>query len=110
MLRMGVNYMKYIKLLKQTFIGYYLTEDEIKTGLNNFDLNIKHFDQGKWLHLEGDECLYLEILLIGDIVSLQIDECGNERIINIFQSNEIIAGNILFGTSPKYPLFRYLGS
>lgn len=105
MLRMGVNYMKYIKLLKQTFIGYYLTEDEIKTGLNNFDLNIKHFDQGKWLHLEGDECLYLEILLIGDIVSLQIDECGNERIINIFQSNEIIAGNILFGTSPKYPLF-----
>ena len=48
MLRMGVNYMKYIKLLKQTFIGYYLTEDEIKTGLNNFDLNIKHFDQGKW--------------------------------------------------------------
>lgn len=97
--------MKYIKLLKQTFIGYYLTEDEIKTGLNNFDLNIKHFDQGKWLHLEGDECLYLEILLIGDIVSLQIDECGNERIINIFQSNEIIAGNILFGTSPKYPLF-----
>ena len=105
MLRMGVIYMKYIKLLKQTFIGYYLTEDEIKTGLNNFDLNIKHFDQGKWLHLEGDECLYLEILLIGDIVSLQIDECGNERIINIFQSNEIIAGNILFGTSPKYPLF-----
>ena len=105
MLRMGVIYMKYIKLLKQTFIGYYLTEDEIKTGLNNFDLNIKHFDQGKWLHLEGDECLYLEILLIGDIVSLQIDEYGNERIIKIFQSNEIIAGNILFGTSPKYPLF-----
>jgi len=102
---MGVNYMKYIKLLKQTFIGHYLTEDEIKTGLNNFDLNIKHFDQGKWLHLEGDECLYLEILLIGDIVSLQIDEYGNERIIKIFQSNEIIAGNILFGTSPKYPLF-----
>lgn len=102
---MGGNYIKYIKLVKQTFIGCQLPDDEIKAALNNCDLIIKHFDKGQWLHLEGDKCLYLEILLTGDIASLQIDECGNELIINTFQSNEIIAGNILFGTSPKYPLF-----
>jgi len=100
-----VIYIKYIKLVKQTFIGCHLTNEEIKTALNNCNLSIKRFAKGQLLHLEGEECLNLEILLTGNIVSLQVDDCDNEHIIKIFQGNEIIAGNILFGTSPKYPLF-----
>lgn len=56
------------------------------------------------MHLESEECHSMEILLVGDIVCLQIDEFGNEHIINYIAKSEIIAGNILFGTSPKYPL------
>lgn len=100
----GGDYIKYINLIKQTFIGCYLTKDEIKTALKGCDLSIKRFAKGQMLHLEGEECIKLEILLTGSIVSLQVDNCDNEHLIKTFQSNEIIAGNILFSTSPKYPL------
>ncbi len=96
--------MKYVDLIKNTFIGCQLTDDEIRMARKNSDLIIKHFDKGQFLHLEGEKCLSLEILLIGSIVSMQIDEYGTELVINTFESYEIIAGNILFGTMAKYPL------
>ena len=96
--------MKYVDLIKNTFIGCQLTDDEIRMARKNSDLIIKHFYKGQFLHLEGEKCINLEILLVGSIVSMQIDEYGTELVINTFESYEIIAGNILFGTLPKYPL------
>ncbi|MGE4214156.1 MAG: Crp/Fnr family transcriptional regulator [Anaerotignaceae bacterium] len=96
--------MKYIKLIKQTFIGCQLTDDEIKMALNNYNFKIRHFHNGEVLHTEDEKCINLEILLIGSIENMQIDQFDNERIIKTFEPNEIIAGNILFGSFPKYPL------
>lgn len=96
--------MEYLKLIKRTFVGSHLTEEEIQTALNNRNFIIKHFRRGEFLHLEGDECLCLEILLTGSIVSTQTDEYGTELRIWVFEVTQIIAGNILFGPEPKYPL------
>lgn len=98
------NYMKYIKLIRQTFIGSQLSDDEIKMALNNCTFKIKSFRNGELLHMEGEKCVNLEILLAGNIINMQIDQFDNERIIKNFEPYEIIAGNILFGISPKYPL------
>lgn len=35
---------------------------------------------------------------------MQTDEYGNELIIKNFETNELLAGNILYGSSPKYQL------
>lgn len=92
------------QLIKRTFIGRQLSDDEIEIALNNSNFTMKQFDKGNFLHLEDEECISLEILLVGDIVSMHIDEYGTVRIIHIYEYNEIVGGNILFGTSPKYPL------
>lgn len=96
--------MDYVKLIRQTFIGCQLSDDEIKMALTNYNFKIRHFCNNELLHVEGEKCVYLEILLNGNIVNMQIDEFDNEIIIKNFERNEIIAGNILFGSSPKYPL------
>lgn len=96
--------MEYINQIKQTFIGSQLTDDEIDTALHNCNFTIAKFQKGKLLHIEGEECFCLEILLSGNIINMQTDQYGNEIIIKHFESYELIAGNILFGSSPKYPL------
>ncbi|MEL7648078.1 MAG: Crp/Fnr family transcriptional regulator [Sedimentibacter sp.] len=95
--------MKYIKLIKHTFIGSQLNDDEIHTALHNCSFSITHFNKGEVLHIEGDDCLYLEILLTGSIVNMKIDQNGNELMVNNFEYNDMIGGNILFGSFPKYP-------
>lgn len=96
--------MEYLKQISQTFLGSQLTEDEINTALHNRNFRIMHFNKNELLHLEGDDCFNLEILLIGNIVNMHVDQYGNRLIIENFESNEILAGNILFGSFPKYPL------
>lgn len=96
--------MKYNTLIKQTFIGHYLTDNEINTARKTCNFSIKSFRKGEFLHRVGDDCSHLEILLEGTIVNMQYDAYGNELIIKSFEIGEIIAGNIIFGSSSKYPL------
>ena len=102
--------MEYLSLIKSTFIGSQLTDEEITDQLHTKNFKIMHFVKGAVLHLEGDDCFHLEILLTGNIVNMQVDQYGNSRIIKNFESNELLAGNILFGTLPKYPLSFYAQS
>lgn len=102
--------MEYISLIKSTFIGSQLTEDEIITQLHALNFKVMHFDKGTVLHLEGDDCIYLEILLAGNIVNMQIDPHGTSHVVECFEKNDLIAGNILFGSLPTYPLSFYAQS
>jgi len=96
--------MDYVQLIKQSYPGQFMTKAEIDDALHNSFFTLKHFHKDEVLHLEGEVCHCLEVLLAGDIVNLQTDQYGNELVVYQFKNTEVIAGNILFGNSPKYPL------
>lgn len=75
---------------------------------------IRLFEEGKFkivcykkdsvVHFDGEVCTKLEIILSGKIVVERIDESGNVLTISDFYSDDVLGGNLIFSSNPRYPM------
>lgn len=77
-----------------------LMEDWIHSG----KITLQRFQPGQIIHLDGDLCRGMEIILSGRVSVERIDESGNLMIINQFGPDDMIGGNLVFSRNPRYPM------
>jgi CRP-like cAMP-binding protein len=61
-------------------------------------------DPGKIIHLEGDNCTSMEVLLEGTLVVERIDVSGDVLTVAEFKQGDVLGGNLIFATRPQYPM------
>jgi len=56
------------------------------------------------LHLEGEPCSKLEVILSGRVVAERISETGDLLPVADFAKNDVLGGGLLFSQNPYYPM------
>ena len=77
-----------------------VVEEYCAKGIFRF---VEHPKNGM-IHLEGEPCRKLDVILSGRVSVVRIDESGDVLIVSTFASNDILGANLLFSSSPHYPL------
>lgn len=81
-----------------------LSISELKSHLDQNLMRIASYSKNQIIHLDGDTCNSVEILLAGKVVVERIDENGNLLTIAEFFPNDLIGGNLIFSKNPVYPM------
>lgn len=81
-----------------------LPAEQIIRLLEEGKFKIVCYKKGSVVHFDGEICTKLEIILSGKIVVERIDESGNVLTISDFYSNDILGGNLIFSSNPRYPM------
>ncbi len=81
-----------------------LIPEEVLSTLQNLgQITINPFHNNQLIHIAGEPCRKLEILLLGgELVVERIDENGDLLTIVSFKQQELIGGNTLFSKKPNY--------
>ncbi|HHT86464.1 MAG TPA: Crp/Fnr family transcriptional regulator [Clostridiales bacterium] len=95
---------KIYALISKLAISSKLSKDEIESYLKSGLFKVVHYNKNSIVHLEGEHCSKLEVIISGKIVVDRIDEMGNLLTIAEFFSDDVLGGNLLFSTAPYYPL------
>ncbi|HCX64152.1 MAG TPA: Crp/Fnr family transcriptional regulator [Eubacteriaceae bacterium] len=66
--------------------------------------SLKTIPRKSILHLEGDQCDYLEVIVEGQVVIDRLDQEGDLWNITHFSKGDLLGGNILFSHYPHYPM------
>ena len=94
----------YLKLINESKILKSIPKDKMKSFLSNGYCVVKNYKKGSIIHLEGELCDKLEIILSGKIVIDSMDAMGNLLAITDFFKDDILGGNLLFATNSYYPM------
>lgn len=62
------------------------------------------FAKGAVLHLEGEECRGLELILQGRVAVHRIAQSGDYFTVSEFTAGQVLGGNLVFSRSPHYPM------
>ena len=81
-----------------------LPEEEFKIDLRNGTIRLRSYPRGSLVHLEGEACDKLEVILSGQAVVDRIDENGGLLRIAMFEQDALLGGNLLFSCNPHYPM------
>lgn len=81
-----------------------LSQEQIDRLLFQGKMTKKTVQRGQILHLEGDPCTGLEILLSGLVHVERTDENGYVLIVSRFLPGDLLGGNLLFSRGPIYPM------
>lgn len=81
-----------------------LSANRIEEWSRSGKIAFRHFQAGQIIHLDGDLCRGMEIILSGRVSVERIDESGNLMIINQFGPDDMIGGNLVFSRNPRYPM------
>lgn len=92
------------QLIRNATLLNSVPHDAIKAHLENGDFRVVRYEKDNVLHLEGEECTKLELILSGEIVVEHISESGDLLTVAEFVGGDTLGGNILFSANPYYPL------
>ncbi len=81
-----------------------LSDDELRTHQKNGNFKIGTYKKNVVVHIEGEPCHNLEIILSGKIVIERIDKSGNLLTVSEFNPDDIIGGSLLYSKHPRYPM------
>lgn len=81
-----------------------LSEVELKRLLSDQRARIKDYPQDRILHIEGDPCRAIELILCGEIQIEQISDQGQLLVITRFLKGDLLGGNLIFSNSSTYPM------
>lgn len=95
---------KYMQLINDVHFIQSISLEDRTRYLNDGSFIISEHKKNNVVHLEGESCFQLEIILSGIVVIDRIDEEGNLMTITEFSRGEIIGGNLIFSNNPVYPL------
>lgn len=96
--------MDLLKQMKQTVLLSPLPADEISRYLSDGSFKTTTYGKNNIVHLAGEVCSKLEIILSGRVVVERIDESGNLMTVAEFLSDDLLGGNLLFSKNPHYPM------
>ena len=92
------------KLIENNTILSSLPSEIIKSYSQNRTFKINSYKKNSIIHLVGDKCNQLEIILKGTVVVERIDASGDLLTIAEFYQDDILGGNLLFSNNPYYPM------
>lgn len=93
-----------ISLIRKITLLNSLSDEIIHTNLKNGKFTIVSYKKNSVVHLDGETCSKLEIILSGKVVIDCIDESGNLLTISEFHRDDILGGNLLFSMNPYFPM------
>jgi CRP-like cAMP-binding protein len=64
----------------------------------------KSYGRNEILHLEGEACIQIEIVVYGQISIERIDESGKVLTVASFKIGDNLGANLLFSNNPIYPM------
>lgn len=79
-------------------------QEEIEGFLQSGEFRVVTHKKNAVVHLEGEICTKLEILMSGEVVVDRIDEEGNILSISRFREEDVLGGPLLFASDPNYIL------
>lgn len=63
-----------------------------------------NYIQGEIIHLDGDMCTHIDIIISGKVVVDRIDDSGNLMTIAEFYPDDVLGGNLMFSKNPHYQM------
>lgn len=99
-----MNILKYIDALSYLSIFEGVDSNELYKIFHDNRYEIKEYDKGQIVHLQGEVTNNMDIILNGEVAVQNIDEDGKVLTINVFGSMNIIAANLIFSTKNYYPM------
>jgi CRP/FNR family transcriptional regulator, dissimilatory nitrate respiration regulator len=94
---------KEIQLMGQIPLFQALTEKE-KKHLQEGRFHLAGYDPGVIIHMEGDSCNSIEVVLEGTLVVERIDVAGDVFTVAEFNMGDVLGGNLIFARHPQYPM------
>lgn len=92
------------KLIESITLLNTLSAEEIYSYIQKKLFKLVHYEKNRMIHLDGDKCNYLEIILSGKVAVERIGESGDLLTIGAFYTNDILGGNLIFSKNPYYPM------
>ena len=92
------------KLIENSKLLSSIPEEKKKSYLKNGQFVVKKYQKGKVLHFQNELCTKLEIILHGNVGIDSLDKMGNLFAITDFKKDDIIGGNIIFSSNPRFPM------
>ncbi len=82
------------------------SDKDIELINNREDLKpaLNYYNKNSIIHLAGEKCNALEIIVKGEALVQSIDEDGNALTINDLTVGEAMSANLLFSSQPFYPM------
>lgn len=96
--------MDYMQLIEASTLLQGLSKEQISDYIHLKKFKIVTYKKNSVIHLEGDHCTKLEIILSGKIVIERIEESGDLLIIKESYQGNILGGNLIFSNFPYYPM------
>ena len=92
-----------INSLKNCILFKGFEEDEIKDILKSINFNLMSFNKGATIALEGDKCLNIGIVIIGNVEIQRLYLSGKVITMTKLSSGNIFGEVIIFSTMNTYP-------
>lgn len=77
---------------------------EVARYMKTREFKVTNYKKNSVIHLEGQPCRSLEIILSGRVAVDRIDESGSLLTVSEFLAGGILGGNLLFSRNPFYPM------
>ncbi len=77
-----------------------LVSDYLADGL----FLMQSFTKNELIHIEGDPCTQIEIILFGEIVIERIGISGDLMTLTYFHKGNVIGANLIFSSTDHYPM------
>lgn len=91
------------KVCKLPMMGVF-TREEIQEWLTTGDLRLVSYKANAVVHLEGETCTKLEVVVSGEVVVDRIDQDGGILSISRFREEDVLGASLLFASDPNYIL------
>lgn len=95
---------KHIEKMKEIPLFDVFSEEEIEKYIKEGNFQINNYKKDSIIHMDGDECTNIEVILFGNVVVDRIDYSGNLFTITDFKTGGVLGANLLFSKKPYYPL------
>lgn len=74
-------------------------DDLLRQGI----LRTMHFSAGHIIHVEGDRCTHVDLIVCGHLAIERIDYSGSLLAIAQFSRHDILGGNLVYSVKSQYP-------
>ena len=81
-----------------------LDQEMVSRNLLDGRFSFTRYGEGNIVHFSGEPAQKLEIILSGEVIIERIDENGNLMVIAKFGEGDLLGGNLIFSSTPYYPL------
>jgi len=95
---------RFLPVIENTPLMKSLPHEDMEYYLDTKKFKVVSYIKNSVIHLDGQPCSNLEVILSGKVVVDRIDESGDLLTISEFYSGDILGGNLLFSKNPYYPM------